>query len=117
MTVVETMIRGVAVLAPLGARLDAAGCGPFRRRMEQILLRGQTLVVCDLTAVTFMDSTGLAVLLLAVRALGTTGRLACVGVSPQVGKLFEITRLDQGLVGIHATVEEAVDALAGGGQS
>jgi anti-sigma B factor antagonist len=113
MTVVETMIRGVAVLAPLGARLDAGGCVELRRRMDDLLSRGQTLVVCDLSRVEFMDSTGLAVLLSAVKFLAGKGRLACAGITPQVRKLFSIVRLDQGLIAIHDTVEMAVAALAG----
>lgn len=113
MTVVESTINGVTVLAPLGGRLDAAGCGEFRRRLEEILERGQTLVVCDLSSVPFMDSTGLGVLLGALRSLAGRGRLACSGAVPAVRKLFEITRLDQGLMGVYDTVEGAVEALSG----
>jgi len=111
MTVVESVISGVTVLAPLGARLDAAGCGEFRRRLEQVLARGQKLVVLDLGAVAFMDSTGLAVILAALRTVAGAGRIACAGVSPQVAKLFKVTKLDKGLLGLHATVDQAVDAL------
>ena len=115
MTVVESTMNGVTVLAPLGVRLDAAGCGEFRRRLEEALERGQTLVVCDLSAVSFMDSTGLGVLLWALRSLAGRGGLACSGAAPAVRRLFEVTRLDQGLMGIHDTVEGAVAALAGSG--
>lgn len=114
MSTLESTIKGVTALAPLCARLDAAGCADFRERLSTVLARGQTRVVCDLSTVTFMDSTGLSVLLTAVRALAGRGRLAVCGVNPQVRKLFEITRLDRGLLEFYPTVDDAADALASG---
>lgn len=116
MNVLESVMNGVTVLAPLGARLDAAGCGAFRDRLERALSRGQRFVVCDLSAVSFMDSTGLAVLLGALRALSGKGRLACSGVLPQVRRLFEVVKLDRGLLGLYPTVDDAVEALARRGE-
>jgi len=111
MTVVESSMNSVSVVAPLAPRLDAAGCGEFRGRMEEVLARGQRYVVCDLSAVTFIDSTGLAVILGAVRALSGRGRLACSGLTLQPRKLLEVTKLDRGLVDIFETVEDAVRHL------
>lgn len=112
MTVVESVINGVTVLAPLGIRLDAGGCGEFRRRLEQVVARGQKFIALDLGAVRFMDSTGLAVILSALQGLAGEGRIACAGAGAQVRKLFEVTRLDQGLVSLHSSVDQAVDSLA-----
>jgi len=39
--------------------------------------------------------------------------LAPLGGRPAVRKLFEVTRLDQGLMGVYDTVEGAVEALSG----
>jgi anti-sigma B factor antagonist len=112
MKVVESTIRGVSVLAPMTARLDAGSCTEFHDRLREILARGQRLVVCDLSAVTFMDSTGLSVLLGAIKELSGDGALACAGMSPAVRRLFQVTRLDSGLVKIHDSVEKAVESLA-----
>jgi len=117
MTVVESTMNGVSVVAPLSSRLDAAGCGEFRLRVEDVLRRGQRRVVLDLSAVTFIDSTGLSVIIGAVRSLSEDGRLACAGLGRQPRALFQVTKLDRGLVDLFETVEQAVDALgAGGGQ-
>ena len=56
---------------------------------------GRTSLVLDLTDVTFIDSTGLSVLLSALRQVTRAGgRLALVCSNPTVLRLFEITRLD-----------------------
>lgn len=115
MTVVESAMNGVSVVASLSSRLDAAGCGEFRRRVEEVLGRGQARVVLDLSAVTFIDSTGLSIIIGAVRSLTGTGRLACAGLGRQPRALFEVTKLDRGLVDLFETVEEAVDALGAEG--
>jgi anti-sigma B factor antagonist len=112
MTVVESVMGKVTVLAPLGERLDAAGCGEFRSRLEQVVARGQRFIALDLGAVRFMDSTGLAVILSALRNVAGQGRIACAGAGVQVRKLFEVTKLDRGLLSLHSTVDQAVDALA-----
>ena len=112
MNVMESRIGPVTVVAPLVRRLDAAGCAEFRASMEDVLARGQTLVVVDLSAVGFMDSTGLAVLLRALRALAGRGRLACAGAGEGLRRLFEVTRLDKGLLDIHPDADTAAKALA-----
>jgi anti-anti-sigma factor len=53
------------------------------------------VVVADLTAVTFMDSTGLNTLLGAHRDLAARGgRLALVGAQPAVRRVLELTGVD-----------------------
>ncbi len=67
----------------------------FARRLTDTIDAGKTGVVLDLTAVEFIDSTGLSVLLGALRELSRRqGRLAIVCANPTVLRLFEITRLD-----------------------
>ncbi|GFK94153.1 Anti-sigma-B factor antagonist [Fundidesulfovibrio magnetotacticus] len=114
MNVMENMFGPVAVVTPLNPRLDAASCAAFRDRLEQVLDRGHELVVVDLSAVEFMDSTGLSAILRALRALAGRGRLACAGVRAGVRKLLEVTKLDQGLLDIHPDAETAARALAQG---
>lgn len=112
MKVVESTINGVSVLAPLGARLDASASIEFRERLRDVLDGGRRLVVCDLSSVSFMDSTGLSVLLTALKELSDSGVLACAGMSPAVRRLFQVTKLDRGLVALFDSVDQAVEALA-----
>jgi len=67
----------------------------FRERLEQIISGGGGTLVLDLTAVEFIDSTGLSVLLNALRLLNQrNGRMAVVLRNPTVLRLFQVTSLD-----------------------
>ena len=78
---------------------------------------GRIRLVLDLTDVMFIDSTGLSVLLNALRRVTRAGgRMAIVCSNPTVLRLFEITRLD-GTFDLHAGVEPALAAVQAGGSS
>lgn len=67
----------------------------FSRRLNAAIASGKTGVVLDLEDVTFIDSTGLSVLLNGLRRVTRrNGRLALVCTNPTVLRLFQITRLD-----------------------
>jgi anti-sigma B factor antagonist len=67
----------------------------FSRRLTDAIGQGKTAVVLDLAGVTFIDSTGLSVLLNGLRRVTRRGgRMAIVCTNPTVLRLFEITRLD-----------------------
>jgi anti-sigma B factor antagonist len=78
---------------------------------------GGRLLVLDLTNLAFIDSTGLSVLLNALRRVTHAGgRMTVVCSNPTVLRLFEITRLDS-TFDIHPGLEPAlarVQAAAGG---
>ncbi|HWH96436.1 MAG TPA: STAS domain-containing protein [Baekduia sp.] len=72
---------------------------------------GRRFLVLDLSGVTFIDSTGLSILLNALRRLTRAGgALALVCANPTVLRLFEITRLDS-TFDIHAELEPAIAAV------
>jgi anti-sigma B factor antagonist len=72
---------------------------------------GRTSLVLDLSGVMFIDSTGLSVLLNALRRVTRAGGgMAIVCQNPTVLRLFEITRLDS-TFDIHAEVEPALAAV------
>jgi anti-sigma B factor antagonist len=67
----------------------------FSRALNASIADGRTAVVLDLTGVAFIDSTGLSVLLNALRRVTRRGgRLSIACANPTVLRLFEITRLD-----------------------
>ncbi|WCB92087.1 hypothetical protein DSM104299_00769 [Baekduia alba] len=72
---------------------------------------GRIAIVLDLSGVMFIDSTGLSVLLNALRRVTRAGgAMALVCQNPTVLRLFEITRLDATFP-IHAGVEPALAAV------
>lgn len=86
----------------------------FSRRLNEAIARGKTSVVLDLSAVEFIDSTGLSVLLNGLRRVTRAqGRLALVCANPTVLRLFEITKLDT-TFDIRTSRDEAVAAVRQG---
>jgi anti-sigma B factor antagonist len=68
----------------------------FSKRLSEAIDKGNTSIVLDLSAVEFIDSTGLSVLLSGLRRVtALQGRLALVCANPTVLRLFQITSLDE----------------------
>jgi anti-sigma B factor antagonist len=67
----------------------------FSKQLNDAIAEGVTGVVIDMSAVEFIDSTGLSVLLNGLRRVTRNdGRLSLVITNPTVLRLFEITKLD-----------------------
>lgn len=95
-----------AIVRPVG-ELDAYWATRFKDEIDAGLAATANRVVVDLAGVTFIDSTGIGVLMSAVkraRAFGGDVRLA--GVKPFVTKVLEITGLHRVFRG-YPTVDEA----------
>jgi anti-sigma B factor antagonist len=86
---------GSSVVSPWG-EVDVATAPALRDRLEQVIESDQGPVVVDLTAVTFIDSTGLGVLIGARKQCDDNGRALRVVMSePRILKVFEITGLTE----------------------
>ena len=84
---------GVVVLTVTG-ELDVAAAPAFSEKLNDIIRQAGGDVVVDLQRVGFVDSTGLAVLLNALRRLTRARRrLAVVIGAGAVQRAFEVTRL------------------------
>lgn len=98
-----------SVLAVNG-EVDVATAPRLRERLIQLVNQGRHHVVVDLSGVDFLDSTGLGVLIGALKRVRThDGELALVCSEPRVLKVFEITGLTK-VFTMHPTVDEAVGA-------
>ncbi|MDM8085591.1 STAS domain-containing protein [Cellulomonas cellasea] len=90
--------------------IDVYTASVLRERLAALVDAGRADLVVDLTAVRFMDSTGLGVLLGVLKKVrGVGGRLQLVIDSERLLKVFHITALTQ-VFTIHETVEAALDA-------
>ena len=79
----------------VAGELHVSTAPEFSRRLTASISEGRHVVVLDLAHVTFIDSTGLSVLLNALRRVTRKGgRMALVCRNPTVLRLFEITKLD-----------------------
>jgi anti-anti-sigma factor len=82
----------------LRGELDLSGVDRAREAIEEAEESGASLVVLDLSALDFMDSTGLEVVLRAARRAHDTGRRLIVQrPSRYVKRLLEMTAIDQSL--------------------
>jgi anti-sigma B factor antagonist len=75
-------------------RLDAAIAIQFKDRMREIVLQPSTRVVLDLSAVGFLDSSGLGAIVAVMKALPAGRRLELCGLTPNVAKVFHLTRME-----------------------
>ena len=82
-----------AVVVRVDGELDLATAPALRAALERALADGDQLVV-DLSAVTFIDSSGLSVLVRAYQVLGVTGTLKVRGPSSQARRLFEMAGVE-----------------------
>ena len=85
----------VQVVRPSGI-LDGTKAGQFRQEISNLVESNVDIVLIDFQDVTFMDSSGLGALVLAlktVRAAG--GKLFVCSVNEQIKMLFELTSMDR----------------------
>lgn len=84
-----------AVVAASG-ELDLATGPALRREVERLFGKGQTKVVVDLDAVTFMDSSGVSALMEAFRSAEAIGAsFSVMRPQSQVQQVLEITHADR----------------------
>lgn len=92
----------------VGGEVDVATAPGLRARLIDLINEGHHRLVVDLSWVDFIDSTGLGVLIGALKRVRShDGVLLLVIDDPRVHKLFDITGLDQ-VFTIHPSLHEAV---------
>lgn len=99
--------QGVVVLAP-SADIDMSRSPELRTAIRQEMGAGVHKMIVDLDDVQYMDSSGLATLVEAMRNAGKTDtKLVICSMSQKVSAIFEIARLDS-FFSIVDTLDEAV---------
>jgi anti-sigma B factor antagonist len=105
----ETVGEHTCILTPRG-EVDMVTAPRLGRRLLGLADAGRTLMIVDLSKVTFMDSTGLGVLLDALRQLTSRhGRLALVCPTERILRPFQVS----GLVGYLPIFSSREAALSG----
>ena len=94
----------------LAGELDVLDADCLRHRLALLVQNGHDHLVVDLTGVTFMDSTGLGVLVGArKRITDRGGRIVLVIDQDRLLKVLRVSALNQ-LFTVHRTLEEALAA-------
>ena len=103
--------NGWAVLGVSG-EVDVATVPRLREQLHSLVAQGSHRIVVDLDQVDFLDSTGLGVLVGALKRVRThDGELALVCTQPRIRKVFEVTGLTK-VFSLYDSVDEAVSSGA-----
>ena len=94
MSLESRIVNDAQVITVDGNRIDAAIAIKFKDDMRAETDSGATRVILDMSAVDFVDSSGLGAIVAAMKQLGDGRRLDLVGLTPTVDKVFRLTRMD-----------------------
>jgi anti-sigma B factor antagonist len=98
---------GAAILAVSG-EVDVATVPRLREQLHGLVAQGSNRIIVDLDGVDFLDSTGLGVLVGALkRVRSNDGELSLVCTQPRIRKVFEVTGLTK-VFSLFDSVDEAV---------
>ncbi|SOD72058.1 anti-sigma B factor antagonist [Jatrophihabitans sp. GAS493] len=110
----NTAVTEVASVLDVRGDVDFYSAPALRERLTDLLEEGERPVIVDLSAVGFIDSTGLGALVAALNLANERARtLSIVANQDRVTKLFRITGLD----GVFAISDSVEGALAGVGEA
>lgn len=106
--------RGIWVVTVVGD-VDVSNAAKLRDALDRVLANGESRLIVDLREVSFMDSTGLGILvgrLKVVRARRGSMRLVCA--APGMLRVLSITGLDT-VFPLHESLADALAALVPAG--
>ncbi len=103
---------GAATVLTLRGRLTLESFGLLHTRVRSLMTGGARALVLDLSAVRYVDSTGVAELVQShVTTTRRGGRLALAMIPSQIDLLLHMTQLDR-IFDLFDTVDHAVEGLA-----
>lgn len=94
MNLVSEAINDALVVRVNEDRIDAAVAIQFKDRMRELTADSGDRVILDLGRVSFVDSSGLGAIVSVMKFLAPARRLELAALTPNVGKVFHLTRMD-----------------------
>ena len=109
----ETTTHETACVVTVNAmRIDASVAIQFKDAMRAATENGPDHVILDLGQVAFVDSSGLGAIVAAMKQMGKDRKLDLAALTPDVAKVFHLTRMDT-VFDIHPDVAGATLRAAG----
>jgi anti-sigma B factor antagonist len=106
--------RPRTVVLGVHGEVDLHVVGKLREQLGDVIEENPAVVVLDLSAATFLDSTAIAVLLRGMKHLHARGgRFRVVVPRSQIRRIFEMTLLDR-VFDLDSSLEESLAAAANG---
>lgn len=90
------------------ARLDAAMAVRFKDVLKSLVDDGVDHMIFDMSAIKFMDSSGLGVVVAQMKYMGAGRKFEIAGLNPAVEKVFRLTRMDT----VFTIYDSAQDAIS-----
>ncbi len=85
----------IKIVQPSGI-LDSTQASQFRQEITELVQSSNDIIVVDFKDVTFMDSSGLGALVLALKTIRSVGaQLFLCSINEQISMLFELTNMDR----------------------
>lgn len=82
-------------IKPLAKRIDASSSTLFKGQVNDLIAKGENLIVLNLAQVEFIDSSGLGALISILKTISNSkGMIAVCEVNTNVSNLFSITRIN-----------------------
>jgi anti-sigma B factor antagonist len=107
---VTTSRQGDVTVVNVAGEVDVYTAAQLRAALDEEVAAGHVELVVDLDEVTFLDSTGLGVLVGRLKLVrNQSGWLRLVCSNERILRVFRITGLDK-VFGIHGSVDEALAA-------
>ena len=91
----ENKLGDVLVAKVLDGRIAADVAPRFKAHLAEFMSQGNRSIVLDLSAVTFIDSSGLGALVSSLKIMGKDGDLVVSGAHGAVASMFQLTRMDR----------------------
>ncbi len=109
---ISTQIKQGVLVVRVEGELDMHVADEFRQKVDEALETGNIRhVILNLKGVTFVDSSGLGVILGRYKKISATGgRLLAAGVKPQVARVFELSGLLK-IIRTYGSEAEALNSL------
>ena len=112
MSLTSTVTDSARIVTVKTDRIDAAMAIQFKEDMRTETRSGPDRVILDLSAVDFIDSSGLGAIVAAMKQLGDGRRLDLAGLTPTVDKVFRLTRMDT-VFRLFPSLDDAMASPAG----
>ena len=111
MTFDETKAGDILVLTVKAERVTADVAPAFKQGLAEYVAQGNQKIVLDLGQVSFIDSSGLGVLISVLKLIGGSGELVLSNLHHTVAGMFKLTRMNK-VFRIFDNRDEAIAALA-----
>jgi anti-sigma B factor antagonist len=110
MQIQTKIVNSVLILSLEEKRLDSRLAVDFKDMVSELIKDGNRLLVFDLSAVDFIDSSGIGCLVTCLKLMGPKGRIVIWGLKPPVESMFKLTRMDR-VFTLCSTEEQALEAV------